>query len=277
MCGLFKLRMLVAAVLGFALVAFVVAAVLILRSPPAPTLAPGPGPGPAPGPGPGPGQAHAPGPGPAHAPAPGREPPLPSWARMVIDDRVRAAHARCKGVVDQANRTGTRYDVVMWGDSITAALAGDAAGEWRAFSTGWRAAALGVGGTSVEELTWRVMAGGERFSKDPRVVILLVGIINLKHTRSDPAERLDFLLGWMRAAMPSSRIVLLNLLPNDQVGAAVRATNAKYERLAAKHGCVWSTCGSDMGPGDLKDGTHPSASGYRRLLGCLRPVVAREL
>ena len=33
----------------------------------------------------------------------------------------------------------------------------------------WAAAALGVGGSTVEELTYRIVAGGERFSQDPLV------------------------------------------------------------------------------------------------------------
>ena len=33
----------------------------------------------------------------------------------------------------------------------------------------WRGARLGVGGSTVEELTWRMMAGGERLAKDPLV------------------------------------------------------------------------------------------------------------
>jgi len=195
---------------------------------------------------------------------------------MNIDDRVREPYTRNTSLVKQANKAGTRYDVVQYGDSITANLATKFTREWKEFAGGWKAAPLGIGGTSVQELTWRLMAGGEKFAKDPKVVILLIGIINLKYPQNgDPTEPLDYLLTWMRAAMPSSKILLLNILPNDK--ADVAGTNKKYERLAAKHGIKFSTCGSDLNPRDTKhfvDGTHPASDGYRRLFKCLKPVVA---
>lgn len=43
------------------------------------------------------------------------------------------------------------------------------------FGTGhWTAAALGVGGCTVEELTYRIIAGGEKFKQDPLVGLELV-------------------------------------------------------------------------------------------------------
>lgn len=197
---------------------------------------------------------------------------------MVVDERVREAYNRNTALVRRATRSGTRYDVVMYGDSITANLAKEYAREWGEFAAGWKAENLGIDGTSVEELAWRLMAGGEKLSPDPRVIILLIGIINLKWGKRDPSDKLDYLLGWMRAAMPSSKIVLLGLLPNTL--ANVGATNRNYAKVAAKHGVTFATCGSDLNPRNpahFTDGTHPASEGYRRLLACLRPVVSALL
>lgn len=206
-------------------------------------------------------------------------PPKPSWAKMTINERVREAHNRTTGIVQRANRAALRYDVVLYGDSITTNLTREFAREWSEFAAGWKAEHLGIEGSSVEELAWRLMDGGEKLALDPRVVILLVGINNLKWgKRQDPSDKLDYLLGWMRAAMPSSKIVLLGLLPNSVVNVA--ATNRNFARVAAKHGVTFSSCGSDLNPHNpahFKDGTHPASEGYRRLFSCLKAVISPML
>lgn len=206
-------------------------------------------------------------------------PDKPSWARMTVDERVREAYDRNTDIVRRANQSGTRYDLVMYGDSITARLVKEHAREWGEFAAGWRAENLGMDGSTVEELAWRLMAGGEKLANDPRVVVLLVGLNNVKWgKRQDPSDKLDYLLSWMRAAMPSSKIVLLGLLPNAVVSVA--ATNRNYAKLAAKYGATFSTCGSDLNPRNpahFKDGTHPASEGYRRVFACLKPVVSSLL
>lgn len=214
----------------------------------------------------------------AEVPPPSTIPAKPSWARMLINERVQEAHDRNRRAVADANRSGTRYDVVMYGDSITNFISTKYMGEWRTFASGWKAVPMGIGGTTIEELTWRLMAGGEKFDKDPKVVIILVGINNLKYPKNDPSERMDFFISWMRAAMPSSKIVLLGILPCSSV--SVSATNRRYEALARKHGITYSNCGSDIDPNNRSlsvDGTHPAPGGYRRLFACLRPLVSRML
>lgn len=65
---------------------------------------------------------------------------------------------------------------VFWGDSMVALLilnsnyASIYANAWGPLLGEWRAVApLGVAGSTVEELTYRMMAGGERFEVDPLV------------------------------------------------------------------------------------------------------------
>jgi lysophospholipase L1-like esterase len=203
----------------------------------------------------------------------GPPPEVPPWAQTDLGARIRAAaHARNVRAAAQT----TAYDFVLFGDSITSRIneSGDCFAVFRKYF-GQNAAALGVGGDKVEDLAWRVMRGGEKPRRDPRVVALMIGVNNL-NTGSDPAPRLDVVLGWMRAAMPTSSFVVCAILPNKYSAARVPAANERYKALAAKHGCAFAPCGQDIAPGTralLVDGIHPSAAGYDRVFACLKAVV----
>lgn len=207
-----------------------------------------------------------------------RTPPLPSWVRMApLKGRALKEYKSNVALVKRAG--GTRYDVVMYGDSITAFHA-KSPEVWNDSFRSVRAAPMGVGGSTVEELMWRLAKGGETFEKDPRVIIVLCGINNLKWSRSSPSPvaKMDFLLAWMSARSPRSALILLNLMPNKAVD--VRPTNADYRGLASKYGATFSSCGSDIDARDRKlmpDGTHLSAEGHRRVLACLKPTVLARL
>lgn len=212
----------------------------------------------------------------ARSPVAGAPLAVPSWAAMVIDGRVQDAYAHNKALVDLANKTGTQYDFVLYGDSITQRIA---PADWRSFFGSYRSAHLGVGGTTVEELAWRLMLGGEKFAKPPRLVAVLIGINNLKHGRRElPKDRLEYLLRWVQGTHPGSRISLLSLLPNAVVD--VFPTNAVYAAIARHLGVAFVDCtvGLDAkNKAHFGDGTHPSQQGYRRLFECLSKHVESVL
>ena len=103
-------------------------------------------------------------------------PPLPSWAAplaLALPNRatLKAHNAR---LVAAANASDTTFDVVFYGDSLTGltVLIQENAAVWESYfgsQTGLRAARLGLGGSTVEELAWRVVAGGEKLARDPLV------------------------------------------------------------------------------------------------------------
>jgi lysophospholipase L1-like esterase len=196
---------------------------------------------------------------------------VPSWAvdRETRPLTVAALNANAKVV---AAARGP-FDFVLWGDSITDFIHMRAQAAFdRAF--GGNAVALGVGGNTVEELAGRLMRGREKPRWDPRVAALLVGINNLNWSKTEPAEKLEYLLTWMRAVMPTTKIIVMGLLPCTRVD--VRSVNERYRALAAKLGCTYVDCGAGMSASDTRyfvDGTHPSAAGYDRVFACLRPVV----
>lgn len=203
-------------------------------------------------------------------------PELPSWARMSVTGVVEKPLAYCAKVVRDANSENKKFDVVMWGDSITEFLRSEHVNVWNTYFGNIQSALLGVVGTSVEELTWRMM-DKEKLNNAPRCIVILNGIINLKFGRDgreNPAEHMDFLIGWIRAAMPSTKVVLMAVLPNASV--SVSASNARYKDIAQKHGITFAECGLDLNPNDknhFRDGTHPASSGYDRMLRCLKPIV----
>ena len=206
----------------------------------------------------------------------------PSWARSMTLPENKKPLAYAAGVVKNANASEKRVDVAMWGDSITEGWRYHFAGlREPPFGAGApRVAVLGVPATRIEQLTWRMMTR-ERFARDPRCIVILIGVNNVlyeKNEERDPSKRMDYLLGWIRAAMPSSKVVLMALLPT--IYGSVDPTNAKYKELARTHGAAFVDCGAGLDIRDKtqsSDGLHLTAAGYDRLLACLKPTVLRAL
>lgn len=220
------------------------------------------------------------------SPPPSTSPPpplpaVPAWVRPQKETKGKnqVALARNARLVRAANAAGTQYDFVLYGDSITRNMVDKAPGVWAKFFGHLKAAPLGVGGHTVEELSYRLAKGGEVLKPAPKVVAVLIGINNIKMAGrrqvGDPAPNVDsFLVPYLKAVYPQSKIMLLGLLPNKT--RQVAATNAKYKTLAAKHGVDYVDCSADINagsPADLADGTHPAPGGYVKMFTCLRPLV----
>ena len=222
-------------------------------------------------------------PQPATRAPPRKAPAVPAWVRgdpfKEKSTSRRAAAARNAKIVESANATGTRYDFVLYGDSITQYVGDKHMDVWKKYFGHLVAAPLGIGGNTVEELSYRVALGREGFAVGPRVVGILIGINNINHAKNDPSEKLDqFLLPHLRATWPDSRVLLLGILPSTR--AEVKPYNAKYKRIAEKHGAQYVSCGATLDPADTRffpDGTHPSAAGYHAVYPCLRRAVDSAL
>lgn len=178
---------------------------------------------------------------------------------------------------EQNKRENTRrYDVVVYGDSITANVRDTANTPWRTimydpFWSDLRVAWWGVPGNDVDDLAWRLM-GPERPIKDPKVIVFWIGTNDLSQGRS-PIEHLDFLVGWTRGTM-KSEIVIMNLTPTTHYSTT--STNKKLRKLAAKHGAVFAECGKDLDMADPSmsmDGLHLMPSAYQIVMRCLAPTV----
>jgi hypothetical protein len=208
--------------------------------------------------------------------APARPLPVPKWARMGKQRPGPAKeHETNKKVVAEVNRANRRLDFVMYGDSITAFHINDPS-VWKKHFGGLDAAPLAMGGSTTDELAWRMMVGGEKPKRDPRVIAFLIGINDLKSARKDPAPNLEYIVQWTRATWPTSQIYILALLPNafeKENKFNVAANNKKYQAIATRQGVGFLDCGGTISARDkkmMKDGTHPTARGQDKVLGCLK-------
>ena len=108
---------------------------------------------------------------------------------------------------------------------------------------------------------------------DPKVVVIFIGINDVVHKTPNIVERMDFLLRWLQANMPSSTIVVQTMLPSL---GPVTALNAEYVTLAFKYGARPSFCMQDIQKNDKRwmvDILHPNGAGQDKLLRCLRRLV----
>ncbi|KAI3424325.1 hypothetical protein D9Q98_009878 [Chlorella vulgaris] len=223
--------------------------------------------------------AQAPGPSPLKPQPPSDAAALPPWAGMPAkqecggQQRQQLAAAASMG---RANAARQRLDMVLYGDSMTAMF--QQSGAFRRQFGDLNSMALGMCGSSVANLVWRILEGGERPVLAPRVVAVLIGINNLLPEKEldPPAPQLEWLVGWMRAAWPQSEIVVAGLLPTVHEGVrpdAVRDTNTAYSALAQRQGAAYVACGQDLDPSDtglFGDGLHPAGVGQDLFLSCLR-------
>jgi hypothetical protein len=198
----------------------------------------------------------------------------------------RIAGKRNADIVQSANKKNVKYDFVLYGDSITMIAADKHMDVWNKYfsKNGMKSAPLGIGGDTVQKLSWRIALGKEKFNIPPKVVGLLIGINNQGVDNTDPAAKLyQFLLPYLKAVYPTSKFILIGLLPNN-LGAARNANrvkaNANYKLLAKKFGMQYVDISKGLVPADKKqffDGTHPTAAGYEILYSNLQPYVMAAL
>lgn len=191
----------------------------------------------------------------------------PPWAVDASSDaKTQQAYAQNKKTVDLANSIGKRYDLVLYGDSITA--------YHRLRPRSWRrhmgsgAVALGVGGHTIEHLTWRIMTS-ERLAVAPACIALMIGVNNA--LSQDMFARLRYLVSWLKASYPESRVLLFALLPENK-GRGYVQKNAAYKAIARELGVAFAECGQSLDPDDrtlFSDGLHPTDKGYDQLLPCM--------
>lgn len=217
------------------------------------------------------------------AAARGRATQIPSWVRMTIPQRFnsqREYEANMK-LVKEAAAANRVYDMAMYGDSIVSFFRKDKRRVWDQVFKGYTTTPLAMIGTNLQELAFRIAKGGEFLQPHPKVAILACGYINLRWRKDDPAPLMDWLVGYLRARMPSTKIVLMALLDNEHVSEQARATNVKYKAIARKRGAVWLDCRHTFDPTDPRltfDGTHPTElEGQRRILRCIKAGVQRYM
>lgn len=208
-----------------------------------------------------------------------RVPGLPSWAKDPKAARWRAYRYKqldkTRAKIAAINRSGQRQDFLLYGCSVVTLLdrQRSSPGAWDDhFGRGWRATAMGISGSDVADVVWRLLAGGERPAKDPKVI----GFLMAGHDDLDGHKEMDFLLGWVRAAMPGTKALLMGILPFR--GVDLRQVNKKYAQVAKRNGATFLDCGRFYDPTDKRvsyDYGHPTVAGQKIILDCMLPVVKK--
>src|SRR5262249_40641096 len=139
-------------------------------------------------------------------------------------------------------------DLIFLGDSITQDWEHDGPESWGRFATQWRrfygdrnAINLGFVGDTTASLLWRIH-NGEVDGIAPKVAVILIGANNLGRlhwSAEDTVMGIDTIIAELRRRLPTTRILLLGVLPSERSDWATqttwtinRALDEKYARDA---------------------------------------------
>lgn len=174
--------------------------------------------------------------------------------------------------------------VVFLGDSIT---------DWwdrRIFNHFYEdldALNLGVMADGTEHLLWRI-TNGELDEVHPKVVVVLIGINNFLHySRATPkqvAGGIRAVVTTVQARLPSTRILLIGLLPKGEPSNPIRAKIAKTNRILALFADGNNVRFLDIGKAFLnregaipstlsRDKLHPTPAGYEVFAKAINPTL----
>ena len=136
-------------------------------------------------------------------------------------------------------------DLVWLGDSITQDWEQDGPGEafdfapiWRHFYGDRNALNLGFGGDTTAHLLWR-MQNGELDGLHPKLAIILIGANNMGRVRWNAPQTIagiDAVITECKRRLPTTRIVLLSVLPSIRNKFVTRTTEAINQGLAERYG-----------------------------------------
>lgn len=213
----------------------------------------------------------------------------PEWVEMRNNSTMFwRQYSRNVEAIEAFDRDGTRPDVLVYGDSITAWSSGFDLSSIPATRDVFdrhfgdlQAEPLGIPGDEIKHLYWRLL-NGESPKRSPKHIVLFIGINDVVHgvPVDELVSRMDQLLAFVKTSkrMKESNVIVQKLLPSHSKVAEI---NEAYVRLAKRHGATVSDCLSgQLDRSDredwrvwMADQLHPSLRGQDALLGCWRRLV----
>jgi lysophospholipase L1-like esterase len=197
-----------------------------------------------------------------------------------------------------------RVDLVFYGDSITQNWERSGPPAWQDFQPGWRhyyggrnAVNLGFAGDATCHLLWR-LANGEASGIAPRAAVILIGANNLGRlhwSTDDTVAGIDAIVSELRHRLPTTKLLLLGILPSDRSDWATETTLAVNRRLAQEFSHPGEVTFLDVGHvfmrGDKLDRDlfldprqtppaqplHPTAQGQALVAAAMEPTLASLL
>ncbi len=237
-----------------------------------------------------------PAPGPASTPSTARGFPSARGADVAAprtDNNSRLAHEQ---LLDKAKLGKGKIDIYFEGDSIFrrwgAADYPQYLAHWKENFFGWNAADFGWGADRIENILWR-LDNGELDGVHPKIIVILAGTNNLNARQGDAnvadiSKGLRAIVDLCRKKAPDSTIVLLGILPRNDVmadlpiinkvnanlaqmadGKSLRCLNVN-DRLADKDGKLFDGMMN-------RDRLHPDIKGYQVIADALKPIFTEIL
>lgn len=195
-------------------------------------------------------------------------------------------------------------DLIWLGDSIThdwekqgppAWL--DFAPIWRHFYEGRNAVNLGFRGDNTGHLLWR-MQNGELDGISPRAAVVLIGANNLGRVRWSAPQTvagIEAVVNELRRRQPTTRILLLGILPSVRSKWVSQTTEAVNRELAVRYASGETATFMDLSGLFMRDGQvdrtqfyddqlqppdpplHPTAQAHARMAQAIEPTLAAML
>lgn len=184
--------------------------------------------------------------------------------------------------------------ILFLGDSITQQWLFEATHKWPGGLDSWKkyftpmgAVNFGISADRIEHLLWRI-TDGEQLQINPKIIVLLIGTNNLHgNPRCSPiqiAEGIKLTIDTITKKLPSSKILLLGLLPRNMLDTD--AKNVKEINLMlAKYADGKQVFFFDAGPSldkdgkvsieIFRDGIHLSPEGYELFAQLLLPEISK--
>lgn len=195
-------------------------------------------------------------------------------------------------------------DLLFLGDSITQNWERSGPPAWADFQPVWRhfygdrnAVNAGFVGDTTASLIWRIR-NGEVAGIAPKAAIVLIGANNLGRlhwSADDTLAGIDTILLDLKKRLPSTKILLIGVLPSDRTSWASETTAMINEALKTRYGHSGDIAYVDPTPIFTDDGRlsrnlfydplqtppgaplHPTAQGMEKLARAIEPTLARLL
>lgn len=179
-----------------------------------------------------------------------------------------------------------------WGGSPTLGCHNWSKESWEKLFEGHRVVNMGFGADTIDNAYYRI-AHDELGGASPRVILVLLGTNNLGGRRHDTpracADNMKALLALLRQKAPSSKILLLGILPRREPGMAepVAETNRLYRKLADNKTIFFLDLTRVLAlpapsgkppladPALMLDVVHPNAAGYEALVPALQKALRK--
>ncbi|HEX4368839.1 MAG TPA: GDSL-type esterase/lipase family protein [Rhodopila sp.] len=133
-------------------------------------------------------------------------------------------------------------ELIFLGDSITQDWERSGPPEWQDFAPVWQrfygdrhAVNLGFKGDTTASLIWRIQHG-EVSGISPKAAVVLIGANNMGRphwSADDTIAGIDVIISDLRKRLPSTKILLLGVLPSER-SAWISETTAQINRMLAK-------------------------------------------